>query len=192
MNLISVDSQKIEDACLMINLMWSCPLQVGLAIYFLYQTIGVSVFVGKSDNFSFLTLIPFSWLRLEADANNRNYKLYLKKLVLTYILNTYVSHRCGLRRKDLVLAPCSKVRCQRTLPWSILLHTYLTGATQGSKSDGYIKLLNDKGMTHTPTKSNVPHFLQKKPPILTCSKVPISQQFFIMIGEMHPLQDGVT
>ena len=47
-NLISVDSQKIEDACLMINLMWSCPLQVGLAIYFLYQTIGVSVFVGKT------------------------------------------------------------------------------------------------------------------------------------------------
>ena len=47
-NLISVDSQKLEDACLMINMMWSCPLQVGLAIYFLYQTIGVSVFVGKS------------------------------------------------------------------------------------------------------------------------------------------------
>ena len=31
----------------MVNLIWSCPLQVGLAIYFLYQTIGVSVFVGK-------------------------------------------------------------------------------------------------------------------------------------------------
>lgn len=46
-NLISVDSQKIEDACLMLNLLWSCPLQVGLAIYFLYQTIGVAVFVGK-------------------------------------------------------------------------------------------------------------------------------------------------
>lgn len=46
-NLISVDSQKIEDACLMLNLLWSCPLQVGLAVYFLYQTIGVAVFVGR-------------------------------------------------------------------------------------------------------------------------------------------------
>ena len=46
-NLINVDTQKIIDACLMVNLIWSCPLQVGLAIYFLYQTIGVSVFVGK-------------------------------------------------------------------------------------------------------------------------------------------------
>ena len=62
-NLISVDSQKIEDACLMINLMWSCPLQVGLAIYFLYQTIGVSVFVGK-------TIFLFT-LRLRAYMRNR-------------------------------------------------------------------------------------------------------------------------
>ena len=46
-NLVSVDSQKITDACLMVNMMWSCPLQVALAIYFLYQTIGVAVFVGK-------------------------------------------------------------------------------------------------------------------------------------------------
>ena len=57
-NLISVDSQKIEDACLMINLMWSCPLQVGLAIYFLYQTIGVSVFVGKT-----IFLLPYAYGR---------------------------------------------------------------------------------------------------------------------------------
>ena len=45
--MISVDSQKIEDAAVMLNMLWSCPLQVGLAIYFLYDTIGVSVFVGK-------------------------------------------------------------------------------------------------------------------------------------------------
>ena len=47
-NLISVDSQKLEDACLMINMMWSCPLQVGLAIYFLYNTIGAAVFAGNT------------------------------------------------------------------------------------------------------------------------------------------------
>ncbi len=46
-NLISVDCQKLQDACAFINMMWSCPLQVGLAIYFLYNEIGVSVFVGR-------------------------------------------------------------------------------------------------------------------------------------------------
>ena len=57
-NLINVDTQKIIDACLMVNLIWSCPLQVGLAIYFLYQTIGVSVFVGKlvHSNFDIMNL----------------------------------------------------------------------------------------------------------------------------------------
>ena len=59
-----MDSQKIEDGCMMVNLMWSAPLQVGLAIFFLYQTIGVAVFVGKftghilnSDKIAVLILI---------------------------------------------------------------------------------------------------------------------------------------
>ena len=46
-NLLSVDCQKLQDAALFINFMWASPLQVGLAIFFLYQTIGWSVFVGK-------------------------------------------------------------------------------------------------------------------------------------------------
>ena len=44
---MSVDCQKLQDAALFINFMWASPLQVGLAIFFLYQTIGWSVFVGK-------------------------------------------------------------------------------------------------------------------------------------------------
>ena len=46
-NLISVDCQKLQDAAAFINMMWSSPLQVGLSIFFLYNEIGVSVFVGK-------------------------------------------------------------------------------------------------------------------------------------------------
>ena len=42
-----MDCQKLQDAALFINFMWASPLQVGLAIFFLYQTIGWSVFVGK-------------------------------------------------------------------------------------------------------------------------------------------------
>ena len=46
--MINVDCQKLIDACLFVNMMWSCPLQVGLSIFFLYNTIGVAVFVGKN------------------------------------------------------------------------------------------------------------------------------------------------
>jgi hypothetical protein len=52
-NLINVDCQKLVDACLFVNMMWSCPLQVGLSVYFLYQTIGVAVFVGQFSSVSF-------------------------------------------------------------------------------------------------------------------------------------------
>ena len=47
-NLISVDCQKIEEAMIFINLLWACPLQVCLAIYFIYKQINWSVFVGKT------------------------------------------------------------------------------------------------------------------------------------------------
>ena len=46
-NLISVDCQKLQEASLFVNLLWSAPLQVALSIFFLYQQIGVAVFVGK-------------------------------------------------------------------------------------------------------------------------------------------------
>ncbi len=45
-NLISVDCQKLQDACQFLNMMWASPLQVGLSLYFLYNTIGMSVFAG--------------------------------------------------------------------------------------------------------------------------------------------------
>ena len=46
-NLVSVDCQKIEDAITYIHVIWICPLQVSLAIFFLYQEIQWSVFVGN-------------------------------------------------------------------------------------------------------------------------------------------------
>ncbi len=60
-NLINVDCQKLIDACLVLNLLWSAPLQVGLSIYFLYQTIGVAVFVGMKN----YQVIDFSTISLQ-------------------------------------------------------------------------------------------------------------------------------
>src|SRR4051794_5372721 len=45
-NLMSVDAQRIVDIFPYLNSLWSSPLQMALALYFLYQTLGVSVFAG--------------------------------------------------------------------------------------------------------------------------------------------------
>uniref|UniRef100_A0A3B3ZZD4 ABC transmembrane type-1 domain-containing protein n=1 Tax=Periophthalmus magnuspinnatus TaxID=409849 RepID=A0A3B3ZZD4_9GOBI len=45
-NLMSVDAQRIMDLITYINMLWSAPLQVVLALYFLWQTLGPSVLAG--------------------------------------------------------------------------------------------------------------------------------------------------
>ncbi|TWW64338.1 Multidrug resistance-associated protein 1 ATP-binding cassette sub-family C member 1 [Takifugu flavidus] len=45
-NLMSVDAQRFMDLITYINMIWSAPLQVVLALYFLWQTLGPSVLAG--------------------------------------------------------------------------------------------------------------------------------------------------
>uniref|UniRef100_A0A4W3HY97 Multidrug resistance-associated protein 1 n=1 Tax=Callorhinchus milii TaxID=7868 RepID=A0A4W3HY97_CALMI len=45
-NLMSVDAQRLMDLITYINMMWSAPLQVTLAMYFLWQNLGPSVLAG--------------------------------------------------------------------------------------------------------------------------------------------------
>lgn len=47
-NLMSVDAQKFVETLPFINLLWSSPLQIVFAIYFLWQELGVSVLAGLS------------------------------------------------------------------------------------------------------------------------------------------------
>ncbi|KPP67593.1 multidrug resistance-associated protein 1-like [Scleropages formosus] len=45
-NLMSVDAQRFMDLITYINMLWSAPLQVVLALYFLWQNLGASVLAG--------------------------------------------------------------------------------------------------------------------------------------------------
>lgn len=45
-NLMSVDVQKIQDMLPYLNMLWSSPLQITVAIYMLYQILGPSVIAG--------------------------------------------------------------------------------------------------------------------------------------------------
>ncbi|KAJ3255495.1 hypothetical protein HK103_006226 [Boothiomyces macroporosus] len=45
-NLMAVDASKLADLCNNMNILWSGPFQISIAVYFLYKTLGASVFGG--------------------------------------------------------------------------------------------------------------------------------------------------
>lgn len=45
-NLMSVDAQHLMELMTYINSLWSSPLQIAGAIYFLYYTLGISILAG--------------------------------------------------------------------------------------------------------------------------------------------------
>ncbi len=46
-NLIAVDCSKVQEATMFFNFIFTTPLQISLAIYFLWQYLNYSVLVGK-------------------------------------------------------------------------------------------------------------------------------------------------
>ncbi|NXP73824.1 MRP3 protein, partial [Ramphastos sulfuratus] len=56
-NLMSVDAQRFMDLVPFLNMLWSAPLQIFLALYFLWQTLGPSVLAGVAV---MVLLIPFN------------------------------------------------------------------------------------------------------------------------------------
>ncbi|KHJ47247.1 hypothetical protein D918_02107 [Trichuris suis] len=58
-NLMSVDVQRIVDVCPFFLLVWSAPLEIVMAIGFLWEIIGVSVFVGVAV---MVLMIPINFL----------------------------------------------------------------------------------------------------------------------------------
>ena len=45
-NLMSVDAQRLMELTSYIHYLWSCPLQIVIAVVFLYDAMGVSIFAG--------------------------------------------------------------------------------------------------------------------------------------------------
>lgn len=59
MNLMSVDSQRFMDLMTYLNMIWSAPLQITIALILLYQQLGPSVFAGLAV---MIVIIPFNLL----------------------------------------------------------------------------------------------------------------------------------
>ena len=58
-NLMSVDAQRLLDLVTYINTLWSAPFQVAIGLYFLYNTMGLSVLAGIAV---MLLLIPLNFV----------------------------------------------------------------------------------------------------------------------------------
>lgn len=58
-NLMSVDAQRFMDVTAYINMIWSAPLQIALALYFLWEILGPSVLSGLAV---MIILIPVNAL----------------------------------------------------------------------------------------------------------------------------------
>ncbi|XP_041829097.1 ATP-binding cassette sub-family C member 3 isoform X2 [Melanotaenia boesemani] len=56
-NLMSVDAQRFMDLTTFLNMLWSAPLQIMLALFFLWQNLGPSVLAGVAV---MIMLIPFN------------------------------------------------------------------------------------------------------------------------------------
>jgi hypothetical protein len=55
---MSVDAQRLMDILTYINMLWSAPYQISLAIFFLYRTMGISVLAGVAV---MLVLFPLNF-----------------------------------------------------------------------------------------------------------------------------------
>ena len=64
-NLMSVDIQCISDFLLNLQLLWSAPLQVVIAIVSLYFSMGISIFAGVGIMFALIPLHAYlgGWTR---------------------------------------------------------------------------------------------------------------------------------
>ncbi|CAG8439217.1 14223_t:CDS:10 [Cetraspora pellucida] len=83
-NHMSVDTQKIVDLTMYLHIAWSGPLQITIALYFLYQTMGVSAFAGNEILNGIKVIKLYAWesaflTRIAEVRNNRELST-LKKL----------------------------------------------------------------------------------------------------------------
>lgn len=59
-NLMAVDTERIRDLLTWFNLLWSSPLQISIAIYYIYRELGVAAFAGLAI---MLCIIPINgWI----------------------------------------------------------------------------------------------------------------------------------
>ena len=74
-NLMSIDTQKFMDLTLYLNMLWASPLQIALAMYFLWDILGVSSLAGMHYEYD---LTHYRNKLVGGQNNNREIEYILK------------------------------------------------------------------------------------------------------------------
>ncbi|XP_015785719.1 multidrug resistance-associated protein 1 [Tetranychus urticae] len=129
-NLMAVDAKRFLDLIPFINLIWSAPLQIVLAIYFLYLELGYSALFGL---LVMILLIPFNGY-IASVSRNMQIKLMKQKDERVKFMNeilsgikiikfyawekSFLQHVTGLRNKELQhLKNISYLGCASSFLW---------------------------------------------------------------------------
>uniref|UniRef100_A0A4W6BTC4 ATP-binding cassette, sub-family C (CFTR/MRP), member 3 n=1 Tax=Lates calcarifer TaxID=8187 RepID=A0A4W6BTC4_LATCA len=127
-NLMSVDAQRFMDLTTFLNMLWSAPLQIMLALYFLWQNLGPSVLAGVAV---MIMLIPFNAvIAMKTRAYQMQYKderIKLMNEILNGIKvlklyaweNSFKEKVLAIRQKELnVLRKTAYLGALSTMAWT--------------------------------------------------------------------------
>uniref|UniRef100_A0A8D2LRY7 Multidrug resistance-associated protein 1 n=1 Tax=Varanus komodoensis TaxID=61221 RepID=A0A8D2LRY7_VARKO len=135
-NLMSVDAQRFMDLATYINMIWSAPLQVVLALYLLWQNLGPSVLAGVAV---MLLLVPVNAV---AHMNSKDNRIKLMNEILNGIkvLKLYAWELAfkekvlGIRQQELkVLKKSAYLSAVGTFTW-VALSTFAVYVTVSEKN----------------------------------------------------------
>uniref|UniRef100_A0A8C6PZ27 ABC-type glutathione-S-conjugate transporter n=1 Tax=Nothobranchius furzeri TaxID=105023 RepID=A0A8C6PZ27_NOTFU len=130
-NLMSVDAQRFMDLTTFLNMLWSAPLQIMLALYFLWQNLGPSVLAGVAVMVMLIPLNAFIAMKTRAyqveqmQYKDERIKLMneilngIKVLKLYAWENSFKDRVLAIRQKELnVLRKTAYLGALSTMAWT--------------------------------------------------------------------------
>uniref|UniRef100_A0A8C8J884 Uncharacterized protein n=1 Tax=Oncorhynchus tshawytscha TaxID=74940 RepID=A0A8C8J884_ONCTS len=124
-NLMSVDAQRFMDLTTFLNMLWSAPLQIILALYFLWQNLGPSVLAGVAVMILLIPLNAAIAVRTRMHYKDARIKLMneilngIKVLKLYAWENSFKEKVLEIRQKELnVLRKTAYLGALSTMAWT--------------------------------------------------------------------------
>ncbi|MEQ2213426.1 Multidrug resistance-associated protein 1 [Xenoophorus captivus] len=130
-NLMSVDAQRFMDLTTFLNLLWSAPLQIMLALFFLWQNLGPSVLAGLAVMVMLIPLNAFIAMKTRAyqveQMQHKDARIKLMNEILNGIKvlklyaweNSFKDKVLAIRQKELnVLRKTAYLGALSTMAWT--------------------------------------------------------------------------
>ncbi|CAL9707790.1 unnamed protein product [Knipowitschia caucasica] len=130
-NLMSVDAQRFMDLTTFLNMLWSAPLQIMLALYFLWQNLGPSVLAGVAVMILLIPLNAFIAMKTRAyqveQMRHKDERIKLMNEILNGIKvlklyaweKSFIEKVLAIRQKELnVLRRTAYLGALSTMAWT--------------------------------------------------------------------------